>query len=184
MIKFKTNEEYILNELYKTQEELQLAKKKIEELEEEKNNLVNKNKEDMKCIYLSDKPYYWYSFNVESEYNWNKILKENKKTPKLVEKALTDDKALNQLCKLNSKDIWRSKLGYVNERVYNYLFLGRNGLYSVIETNQSSTDMYTINESNNYFLSKEEAEEKFKKEMRDRINYYLRNYKDKFDEEI
>lgn len=34
MTKFKTNEEYILNELYKAQEELQLANKKIEELQE------------------------------------------------------------------------------------------------------------------------------------------------------
>lgn len=33
MTKFKTNEEYILNELYTTQEELYLANKKIEESE-------------------------------------------------------------------------------------------------------------------------------------------------------
>ena len=36
MNKVKTSEEYILNELYKTQEELFLSNKKIEELEENK----------------------------------------------------------------------------------------------------------------------------------------------------
>lgn len=62
------------------------------------------NEEDMKCIYLSDKPYYWYSLSIQSEWKWNKILKDNKKTPKLVEKALIDDKALKQLCNLEEKD--------------------------------------------------------------------------------
>lgn len=103
MTKFKTNEEYILNELYKAQEELQLANKKIEELEEKLKN-DDTNEENMNCIYLSDKPNYWYSFSIQGTYNWNKILKDNKKTPKLVEKALTDDKALKQLCKLKENE--------------------------------------------------------------------------------
>lgn len=181
MKKYKTNEEYILNELYKTQEELQIANKKIEELQGQlKKDTVNEK--DMKCIYLSDKPYYWYSFSIRSEWNWNKILKDNKKTPKLVEKALTDDKALKQLCNLEEKDSWRSKLGYVNERVYNYLFKGRNGLYSVIETNIDRSYMYDISNNDNNYLSKEEAEEGFKKEMIKRINYYLKKYKDEFEE--
>lgn len=181
MNKFKTNEEYILNELYTTQEELYLAKKKIEELQEKlKKDTINE--EDMKCIHISDKPYYWYCFDIKSEWQWNKILKDNKKTPKLVEKALIDDKALKQLCNLEEKDSWRSKLGYVNERVYNYLFKGRNGLYSVIETNIDRSCMYNISNKNNNYLSKEEAEEEFKKEMIKRINYYLKNYKDKFEE--
>lgn len=181
MDKFETNEEYILNELYKTQEDLQIANKKIEELQEKlKKDTVNE--EDMKCIYLSDKPYYWYNFSIQSEWSWNKILKDNKKTPKLVEKALNDDKALKQLCNLEEKDGWRDKLGHVNERIYNYLFKGRNGLYSVIETNINKSYMYNISNSDNHYLSKEEAEEEFKKEMIKRINYYLKNYKDKFEE--
>lgn len=181
MDKFKTNEEYILNELYKTQEDLQIANKKIEELQEKlKKDTVNE--EDMKCIYLSDKPYYWYNFSIQSEWSWNKILKDNKKTPKLVEKALNDDKALKQLCNLEEKDGWRDKLGHVNEKIYNYLFKGRNGLYSVIETNINKSYMYNISNSDNHYLSKEEAEEEFKKEMIKRINYYLKNYKDKFEE--
>lgn len=55
MTKFKTNEEYILNELYKAQEELYLANKKIEELKEKLKN-DDTTEEDMNCIYLSDKP--------------------------------------------------------------------------------------------------------------------------------
>ena len=182
MTKFKTNEEYILNELYKTQEELSLANKKIEELEEQLKN-DDANEENMNCIYLSDKPNYWYLFSMQSTWNWNKILKENNKTPKFVEKALTDDKALKQLCKLKEKDSWRGEIGYVEERVYNYLFKGRNGLYSVIETTKDRTNMYNISNENNCYLSKEEAEVQFKEKMIKEINCYLKNYKDKFEME-
>lgn len=180
MTKFKTNEEYILNELYKAQEELQLANKRIQELEEQlkKDDI---NEENMNCIYLSDKPNYWYSFSIQGTYNWNKILKDNKKTPKLVEKALTDDKALKQLCNLKENDSWRSKLGCVNENIYNYLFKGRNGLYSVIVTNKDRSYMYDISSSDRNYLTKEECEEKFKKEMIKEIDYYLKNHKDKFE---
>lgn len=182
MNKFKTSEEYILNELYKTQEELYLANKKIEELEEQlKNDDVNEK--NMNCIYLSDKPYYWYTYSIQGTYYWNKILKDNNKTPKLVEKALTDDKALKQLCNLEQKDSWNSKLGYINERIYNYLFKGRNGLYSVIETNSNCSYMYDISNSDRNYLSKEECENKFKEEMIKQINYYLKEEKDKFNKE-
>lgn len=182
-MKFKTMEEYILNELYKTKVELQLANKKIKELKEQPKN-DNVNEENMNCIYLSDKPYYWYTFDIESEYCWNKTLKDNNETPKLVEKALTDDEALKQLCKLEGKDSWGSvNLGRIDERVYNYLFKGRNGLYSVIETRQDDSCMYNIGEKYKHYLSKEKAEEDFKKEMISRINYYLKNYKDKFEAE-
>lgn len=181
MTKFKTNEEYILNELYKTQEELMLANKKINELEEQLK--TPSNEEDMNCIYLSDKPYYWYSVDVRSEYNWNKILKDNNKTPKLVEKALTDDKALKQLCKLKEKDSWYSEIGRVKERMYNYLLKGRNGIYSVIETSNDNTYLYNISDENDNYLIKEEAEEKLKEKMIKSINYYLKHYKDKFEED-
>lgn len=181
MTKFKTNEEYILNELYKTQDELVLANKKIEELEEQLK--TPDNEKNMNCIYLSDKPYYWYSVDVRSEYNWNKILKDNNKTPKLVEKALTDDKALKQLCKLKEKDSWYSVIGRVQERMYNYLLKGRNGIYSVIETNEHNTSLYNISDENENYLVKEEAEERLKEKMIKSINYYLKNYKDKFEED-
>ncbi len=180
-MKFKTSEEYILNELYKTQEELQLANKKIEELQE-KSNKDDTNKENMNCIYLSDKPNYWYSYSIQGTYNWNKILKDNKKTPEFIEKALSDDKSLKQLCKLKENDSWKGELGCINESVYNYLFKGRNGLYSVIETNKNSTYMYNISPNDKHFLTKEECENAFKEEMIKEINYYLKNYKDKFEE--
>lgn len=182
MTKFKTNEEYILNELYTTQEELYLANKKIEELEK-KLESDDTNEENMNCIYLSDKPNYWYSYSIQDTYNWNKILKDNKKTPEFVEKALTDDKIFKRLCELKGNDSWRSKVGEVNEHVYNYLFKGRNGLYSVIITNKTSSYMYDISNSNVNFLSKEECENKFKEEMIKEINYYLKNYKEKFKDE-
>lgn len=180
MTKFKTNEEYILNELYKAQEELYLANKKIEELKEKLKN-DDTTEEDMNCIYLSDKPNYWYSYNLQSAWNWNKILKQNKKTPEFVEKALTDNETLKQLCELEEDDSWRNKIGEVIEDVYNYLFKGRNGLYSVITTNQNSSYMYNISNNDRNYLTKQECEEAFKKAMIKEINYYLANYKDKFE---
>ena len=182
MNKVKTNEEYILNELYKTQEELYLANKKIEELEEKLKN-DDTNEENMNCIYLSDKPNYWYSYNLQNEWKWNKILKQNKKNPDFVKKALTDNETLKQLCELEESDSLRSKLGEVRENMYNYLFKGRNGLYSVIITNQNSTYMYDISNSDRNYLTKQECEEAFKKAMIEKINYYLANYKDKFNED-
>ncbi len=182
MTKFKTNEEYILNELYKTQEELYLANKKIEELEKELES-DDTNEENMNCIYLSDKPNYWYSYSIQGTYNWNKILKDNKKTPEFVEKALTDDKIFKRLCELKENGSWCSKMGEVRENIYNYLFKGRNGLYSIITTNKTSSYMYNISNSNSNFLSKEECENKFKEEMIKEINYYLKNYKEKFKDE-
>lgn len=135
----------------------------------------------MNCIYLSDKPNYWYTFDIQGTYNWNKILKENGKTPKLVEKALNDDKAFKQLCNLEGKDSWRSKLSSIDERVYNYLFKGRNSLYNVIITNKSNTYMCEISNNDKNYLTKQECEEAFKKAMIKEINYYLANYKDKFE---
>lgn len=182
MDKIKTSEEYVLSELYKTQEELYLANKKIEELEEKlKNN--DTNEKNMNCIYLSDKPNYWYSYSLQSTWNWNKILKQNKKNSDFVEKALTDNETLKQLCELEENDSWRSKIGEVRENVYNYLFKGRNGLYSVITTNTNSTYMYDISNNDKAYLTKQECEEALKKAMIKEINYYLENYKDKFNEE-
>ena len=63
------------------------------------------------------------------------------------------------------------------------MFKGRNGLYSVIETTKDRTNMYNISNENNYYLSKEEAEAQFKEKMIKEINYYLENYKDKFEME-
>ena len=96
---------------------------------------------------------------------------------------MTDDKTLKQLCKLEENDSWRSKLGEVRENMYNYLFKGRNGLYNVITTNKSNTYMYEISNNDKHYLTKQECEEAFKKAMIKEINYYLANYKDKFNED-
>lgn len=181
MVKFKTNEEYILNELYKSQEELQLANKKINELEEQLKK-DDTNTENMNCIYLSDKPNYWYYVEIKSTWNWNEILKINKKTPKFVEEALNDEKKLKILCNLKSKDWCSSPIAKINERIYNYLFKGRNNVYSVITTNDDSSYMYDITNKDNNFLDKDEAENYLKEKMKKYINEYLKNYKDKFEE--
>ena len=179
MTKFKTNEEYILNELYKTQDELELANTKIKELEEQLKTPTNE--EEMNCIYLSDKPYYYYNVSTQSAYKWNEILKQNKKKPEFVEEALKDEKKLKKLCSLKEKDtMWFSSIGEVDERIYNYLLKDRKGRYSVIVLTNENTYMYNVKEDG-AFLNKEEAEKYRDKKVREEAEYYLKNYKDKFE---
>ena len=180
MTKFKTNEEYILNELYKAQSDLELANKKIEELEERLDKPTND--ENMNCIYLSDKPYYYYNVNVSSAYNWNKILKSNKKTPKFVEEALEDEKKFKRLCLLKEKDnMWGSQIGEVDERLYNYLLKDRKDRYSVIVLSSDHTYLYNVKE-NGVFLNKEDAEAYRDERVRKEIADYLKHYKERFEE--
>jgi hypothetical protein len=180
MTKFKTNEEYILNELYKAQEELQLANKKIEELEEQLRN--PRTDEDMNCIYLSDKPNYWYHIDTTGVYNWNKILKDNNKKPEFVEEALKDEKKLLKLCSLKEKtSSWSPyQIGTLDERLYNYLFKDRKGRYSIITLTDAHTYFYECSDTT--FLHKEEAQAQLLEEVRKNAERYLKDYKDKYDE--
>ena len=181
MKKYKTNEEFVLDELYKTQEQLELANKKIEELEEQLVKPIND--EEMNCIYLSDKPNYFYVVNISSAYNWNKILKDNKKTPKFVEEALEDEKKLKKLFDLkeNSSSWSSSKISEVDERIYNYLFKDRRGNYATI-TLWGDDDINLYQVRNSVFLDKENAEEYRKERVIKEAKEYLKNYKDRFEE--
>lgn len=181
MKKYKTNEEYVLDNLYKTQEKLEIAEEKIKQLEEQLKKPENDNK--MNCIYLSDKPNYFYIVEMSSEYHWNKILKDNKKTPKFVEEALEDDKKLKKLFSLiENSDTWSAyKISKIEERIYNYLFKDRRGNYATITLwGDNEINLYQIR--NNVFLNKENAEEYRKEEVIKKAKYYLKNYADKFEE--
>lgn len=176
----KTCEEYVLKELEKTREELSLATKRIEELETPKEEIAEDIK-DMQCIYLSDKPYYFYNVNTQSTWNWNKILKENNKTPKFVEEALIDEEKFKELCSLK-EDSYYTEIGKVNQNVYNYLLKTRNGEYAVTLSSDSAY-MYELDKKGCHIFSKEEDAIKCRdEEVRKNINYYLENYKDKFEE--
>ena len=180
MKKYKTNEEFVLDNLYKAQEQLELANKKIEELEEQLKKPENDT--EMNCIYLSDKPNYFYCVEISSAYNWNKILKDNKKTPKFVEEALTDEKKLKKLFELEEKrDSWCSyKISKVDERIYNYLFKDRRGYYAVI-TLWGDDDMGFYQIRNQNFLDKERAEQYRKEKVISTANEYLKHYAEDFD---
>lgn len=182
MKKYKTNEEFVLDNLYKTQEQLEIANKKIEELEEQLKKPADE--EDMNCIYLSDKPNYFYVVNVSSSYNWNKILKDNKKTPKFVEEALENENKLKKLYALKeNSDSWcSSKISDVDERIYNYLFKDRRGCYATITLcGDDDINLYQIRNQN--FLDKESAEEYRKEKVISTAKEYLKHYAKKFDEE-
>ncbi len=176
----KTCEEYVLKELEKTKQELSLANKKIEELETPKVDSTEDIK-DMQCIYLSDKPNYYYNVSTQSVWNWNKILKKNKKTPKFVEEALTDDDKFKELCDL--KDEYLSKIGEVSQRTYNYLLKTRNG-DCIITLSSDDIYLYELDKKGYHTFSKEEDAIKCRDdEVRKNINCYLEEYKNKFEEE-
>ena len=180
MKKYKTNEEYVLDNLYKTQEELETANKKIEQLEEQLK--TPQNEEEMNCIYLSDKPYYFYVVETTGAWKWNKILKDNKKTPKFVEQALENDNKLKKLYELEEKsnDFCKSKISEVDERIYNYLFKDRRGCYATITLwGNDSISLYEI--KNDVFLDKENAENRRKEKVINIAKEYLKKYAEDFD---
>lgn len=150
----KTCEEYVLKELQKTQQELQLAHKKIEELETPKEEVVD----DRKCIYLSDKPNYCYYVQTTGEYNWNKILKENKLTPKFVKETLNDNEKFLKLCNLSNENGWNA-IGKVVRKTYDYLLETICGNL-IIQLNDFSKDIstYILDIKNgSYYSTKEKA---------------------------
>ena len=133
----KTCEEYVLKELQKTQQELQLANKKIEELENPKEEIVV----DRECICLSDKPNYCYYVQTTGEYNWNEILKANKLTPKFVEETLNDNDKFLKLCELSNENGW-NVIGKVVRYTYDYLLETRCGNL-IVQLNDFSKDIST-----------------------------------------
>ena len=185
--KFKTSEEYILNRLYETEnivndllEQRAELEKRLEEALSDSTNETN-----MECIYLSDKPYYFYYVTVASAYNWNKILKSNKKKPIFVEQALVDEKKLKKLFDLVCKEgswYYNEKISEIDERIYNYLFKDRRGHYAAVVLNRGDDiSFYQIRD--NVFLDKESAEEYRKAKVIKEAQSYLKEYKDKYEEE-
>ena len=175
----KTCEEYVLRELEKTKEELYLAKKKIEELETPKEEAKDTN---MKCIYISDKPYYFYNVSTQNVWRWNEILKANKKTPKLVEEALNDDRKFKELCSLK-EDIYHSEIGKVNQKVYNYLLKTRNGEYAIVLTSDSAYMCELDQDGTCTYTNEDDAIKCLNEEVKKNIKRYLKDYKDKFEVE-
>lgn len=176
----KTCEEYVLKELQKTQQELQLANKKIEELENPKEEIVV----DRECIYLSDKPNYCYYVQTTGEYNWNEILKANKLTPKFVEETLNDNDKFLKLCELSNENGW-NVIGKVVRYTYDYLLETRCGNL-IVQLNDFSKDISTSIldiKNGNYYSTEEKAIEYRNNKIKDGIEYYLKYCADKFDDE-
>lgn len=192
MEKCTTMEEYILNDLYSIKEKLELttveleaANKKLAEIEEQEHKKEQElssipGDNSLKCFYLSDKPYYYYDARVESPSSWNKILIKNNETPELVEKAKTDQESFERLCSL--KYGYEGPIGRIKESMYNYFLKLRNGHGLAIELTNNSCYTHNIGKAYANFLTKEEAEECLKEEVLNKINTYLEDYKDKFED--
>lgn len=176
----KTCEEYVLKELKETQQKLSNAVAKIKELETLKEE-TSEDIKDAQCIYLSDKPNYFYDVNTQSIWNWNKILKENKKKPEFVEEALINEEKFEELCNL-SENKYYSKIGVVNQHIYNHLLKTRSGDCAIVVTSESAY-MYELDKKGYPTFSKEKDAIKYRdEEVKKNINRYLKEYKDKFEE--
>lgn len=178
----RTCEEYVLGQLETTKTLLKKAEKRIQELEAPKEVEENELK-DMKCIYLSDKPNYFYNVNFENVYEWNKVLKKNNKTPQFVEETLKDEKKFKELCELSNKESYRWPIGKVTQDIYNYLLKTRNGDCAIVLSDENIYAYQLNKEGYSYFSTEEQAIEYRDNEVRKNIKYYLKNYKDKFEEE-
>ena len=174
-------EEYVLNELEKIKKENEDLKKEITKLNNKEEDIEN----DKKCIYLSDKPYYYYSLKTTSAYNWNKTLIKNNKNPEFIEEALKDDKKLKELCELKVNEYYGNrKMFYISENIYNYLFTARNGKkIAIILNDENLSDVY-IGKKYNSYLTKEEAEKGLKEIVKEGAEEYIEYYKKKYEEEL
>ncbi len=182
----KTCEEYILKELETVKQELKLANKKIEELENLKNDVIEHEKviDDRKCIYLSDTPKYCYCVNIAGEYYWNQVLKENELTPEFVEEALVDEKKFLKLCDLKHENGYEV-IGKVTQVTYDYLLETRCGNLA-IKVDDYSGDISTFVldlENGNYYSNEENAIKYRNDKVRNSVKNYLKYYADKFDKE-
>ena len=70
----------------------------------------------------------------------------------------------------------------VDERKYDYLFKDRKGRRYVLILNEDDVDIYPIDNDKPYFLTPDEANEYLKDNLKKDIEYYIKNYKDKYKE--
>lgn len=178
----RTCEEYVLNQLKVTKELLKTAEKRIQELENLKETQKNEI-EDIQCIYLSDKPNYFYNVNFENVYKWNEVLKKNNKTPQFVEEALEDEKKFKELCELYDNTSYRWPIGKVTQDIYNYLLKTRNGDCAIVLSGDDIGSYQLDKEGYSYFSTEKQAVEYRDKTVKKNIEHYLKFYKEKFEEE-
>ena len=187
MTKDKTLEERFLKMYDEITDRNAYLEMKIKSLTEELDKIKGiEPQEENNYIYLTNTPYYYYSVDMESVYNWNEILKHNGETPDLVEQAIEDENKFQRLCELKGESYWRSPIARITEKQYDYLFKDRKGdKYVIVMSTNSDDDMYRVdrNGGGQYYSTKEKAEAYLYEEMAKRINEYLEDYKGKFDNE-
>lgn len=193
MTKCKTLEEYLLNDFYLLKEKLNETLKELDEANsrvEEANIKIKELKDqqlgaapketEMKCIYLSEQPNYYYRVSTESPSYWNRILAYNRETPELVENALKDKESFKKLCELATG--FDGPIAKIYPEVYNYCVQCLNQHSVLIVLTKENVYTYIVGKDSNNFLTQEAAEEYLQEKLTQDIKYYLSNYKEKFEQ--
>lgn len=190
-MEIKTTEEYVLNELYNTREELALAKKHIEELEEklEARTIEETPIEELpkqKTYIVSEQPNYYYYYNYCRQYDINTLLKKNNKTPEFLRQVLESEEAYIEYCGLQASQNYSSYVGgEIVQRTYDMLIVNYYNKISVIYTDYAKCNEMRNIDDCDYFLDDTKAKQALKAKVYETINDYFRlKYDEKFEPEV
>lgn len=167
----KTLEEYILNQLADTQNELDAVKQENKELKEKlsKRNVEELQLEDLpnsKTITISESPNYFYDLVAASGSTINDLLKDNNKTPGFLKQVLEDEESYNEYLNLKSDKGYYSMEacgGEIRRSVYDYLLINYYGKKHVIFSTYKKWDDIRCIDDETCFLDYEKAKEGLKK---------------------
>ena len=165
----KTCEEYVLRELAKKEEELELVHKRISELEDKlKTNDDNINFE--KVIKVSETPSCYFWVDTLRRYNYNQMLIKHNKTPEF----LKDENNIDEIISWSNENM-------INSNAYLYLIKNYKGNIAVVsEYNDGSMHLCNI-DNKTYFLNSNEAVEGLKLAVKEEIKEYFEyDYDKKF----
>ena len=177
-MEIKTCDEYVINELEKTKEELFLVNKVIEELQEK---LEAYNSAD--SLTLDEKSGVFYSFHVTSYYNMEELLEKLIGKDFSLEDAkscLDDDIKLNKLMSVKARS-WSSE-NKVKE--YNYQnLLTYSGRDYAITITEDSCHIFKLDDKQNYHADKKSlAEKNILEEFKENLNKYIESEEKKMEE--
>lgn len=176
----KTLDEYVLNELENTKNELALVRKVNEELKAKIDEMLNKQtiddiaEEDLpksKVYTVSEQPNFYYSVHYEDDYYLNDLLKKYNKTPEYLKRVLNGEEDFEEYCNLKGK--YGDAVGKVEQSTYDFLMVNFYGNKALFYTDYNK-QIGIINLNNSqYFLSPEKAKEYMVEKVKQQIKEYF-----------
>lgn len=176
----KTLDEYVLNELENTKNELALVRKVNEELKAKIDEMLNKQtldevaEEDLpksKVYTVSEQPNFYYSVHYEDDYYLNDLLKKYNKTPEYLKRVLNGEEDFEEYCKLKGK--YGDDVGKVEQSTYDFLMVNFYGNKALFYTDYNKQIGIIHLDNQQYFLSPEKAKERMETMVKQQIKDYF-----------